>query len=45
VYVSQSEQMSGMQAGADAYMVAPVDPSALVATLDHLIQARPVATH
>jgi DNA-binding response OmpR family regulator len=34
-----------MEAGADAYMVAPVDPEALVATLDHLIEERPIATH
>ncbi len=45
VYITQAEQAQGMQAGADAYMVAPVDPEALVATLDHLIGARPVATH
>jgi len=45
VYVSQSEQAAGMEAGADAYMVSPVDPEALVATLDHLICARPPRTH
>ena len=45
VYVTQAEQITGMEAGADAYMVAPVDPQALVATLDHLIQARPLAMH
>jgi CheY-like chemotaxis protein len=45
IYVTQEEQSAGMQAGADAYMVAPVDPQALVATLDHLISSRPVAMH
>jgi len=43
IYVSQDEQRTGIEAGADAYMVAPVDPDALVATLDRLIAARPVA--
>lgn len=43
VYVSQSEQAAGMEAGADAYMVSPVDPQALVATLDELIERRPAA--
>lgn len=42
IYVSQDEQRTGLEAGADAYMVAPVDPDALVATLDRLIAARPV---
>ena len=45
VYVTQEEQSAGMQAGADAYMVAPIDPEALVATLDHLINARAITTH
>ena len=45
VYVTQEEQSAGMQAGADAYMIAPVDPEALVATLDHLIHARAITTH
>ena len=45
VFVSQAEQRDGMESGADAYMVAPVDPEALVATLDHLIEARPLTTH
>lgn len=43
VFVSQDEQAAGMAAGADAYMVSPVDPQALVATLDHLIEQRPLA--
>jgi DNA-binding response OmpR family regulator len=42
VFVSQAEQKAGMEAGADAYMVAPIDPEALVATLDHLIDERPL---
>ncbi|MEJ8837156.1 response regulator [Ramlibacter sp. AN1133] len=45
VFVSQAEQRAGMEAGANAYMVAPVDTEALVATLDHLIEERPLATH
>jgi CheY-like chemotaxis protein len=40
IYVSQAEQAAGMAAGADAYMVAPVDPDALVGTLDQLIEGR-----
>jgi DNA-binding response OmpR family regulator len=43
IFVSQAEQSAGMAAGADAYMVSPVDPEALVATLDHLIQQRPLS--
>lgn len=39
-YVTQSDQEHGMATGADAYMVAPVDPQALLATLDHLIAER-----
>jgi CheY-like chemotaxis protein len=45
VYITQEEQSAGLEAGADAYMVAPVDPEALVATLDHLIDARPLTMH
>jgi CheY-like chemotaxis protein len=44
VFVSQAEQEAGLEAGADAYMVSPVDPQALVATLDQLIEERPLAT-
>lgn len=43
VFVSREEQVAGMESGADAYMVAPVDTDALVATLDQLIEQRPVA--
>ena len=45
VYVTQTEQAAGMEAGADAYLVSPVDPATLVATLDQLIQERPLAVH
>ena len=40
LYISREDQDQGMTAGADAYMVAPVDPQALLATLDHLIGDR-----
>jgi CheY-like chemotaxis protein len=42
VYVSPAEQATGIEAGADAYMVSPVDPLTLVATLDELIEQRPM---
>lgn len=45
VFVSPEEQKAGMEAGADAYMVSPVDPDALVATLDHLIEERRLTPH
>ena len=45
MYVSEVDQEQGMQTGADAYMVAPVDPEALLATLDQLIGDRPALTH
>ena len=44
-YVTKSDQEHGMDTGADAYMVAPVDPQALLATLDHLISDRSGPTH
>ncbi|MDB5957957.1 response regulator [Ramlibacter sp.] len=40
MYISRDDQDQGMTTGADAYMVAPVDPEALLATLDHLIADR-----
>jgi CheY-like chemotaxis protein len=43
MYVSRGDQDTGMQTGANAYMVAPVDPEALLATLDHLISDRGAA--
>ncbi|HET8748670.1 MAG TPA: response regulator [Ramlibacter sp.] len=42
IYVTPDEQRTGKEAGADEYLVAPVDPEALVATLDRLIAGRPV---
>ena len=45
MYVSESDQHHGMQTGGNAYMVSPVDPEALLATLDHLIGDRPIVTH
>lgn len=46
MYVSKSDQEHGMHIGADAYMPAPIDPEALIATLDQLIAGqRPAATH
>ena len=43
VYISPAEQATGMKSGADAYLVSPVDPKTLVATLDQLIEQRPMA--
>ena len=40
MYVSEEDQVTGMANGGDAYMVSPVDPEALLATLDHLISTR-----
>lgn len=40
MYISRDDQDQGMSTGADAYMVSPVDPQALLATLDHLIGDR-----
>ena len=45
MYVSEADQQHGMQTGGNAYMVSPVDPEALVATLDQLITQRPALTH
>jgi DNA-binding response OmpR family regulator len=45
MYVSEADQMHGMGTGGNAYMVAPVDPEALVATLDLLITDRPAVAH
>lgn len=44
MYVSREDQQHGMGTGADAYMVAPVDPAALLATLDQLIGDRGAVT-
>ena len=45
MYVSRDDQDQGMSTGADAYMVSPVDPETLLATLDHLIGDRGPASH
>jgi CheY-like chemotaxis protein len=45
MYVSKADQEHGMEIGADAYMPAPIDPQALIATLDGLIAARARAPH
>ena len=45
MYVSEADQLHGMGTGGNAYMVAPVDPEALVATLDQLITDRPAVAH
>ena len=45
MYTSQSDQQHGMATGGNAYMVSPIDPEALLATLDHLIAERPARTH
>jgi DNA-binding response OmpR family regulator len=40
LYTSDADQAVGMKTGGDAYMISPVDPEALLATLDHLISTR-----
>ncbi|HEY0823284.1 MAG TPA: response regulator [Ramlibacter sp.] len=45
MYVSESDQQHGMESGGNAYMVSPVDPEALRATLDQLIGDRPPVPH
>lgn len=45
MYVTESDQQHGMETGGNAYMVSPVDPDALMATLDQLIGDRPAITH
>ncbi len=39
-YVKSNHQVAGLNAGADAYMVHPVEPQLLIATLHALIRAR-----
>ena len=39
-YVKNEDRVTGLNAGADAYMVHPVEPAVLVATLQALIRAR-----
>ncbi len=45
MFVSESDQQQGMRTGGNAYMVSPVDPDALMATLDQLIGDRPTVAH
>ena len=45
LYVSEASQEQGMEVGGNAYLVAPVDPDALLATLDQLIDAGPAYAH
>jgi DNA-binding response OmpR family regulator len=40
VYVSSDDRAAGHQAGADAYMVSPVDTAELAATIDRLVLER-----
>jgi CheY-like chemotaxis protein len=40
MYVSERDQQHGMNTGGNAYMVSPIDPDALLATLDQLIVER-----
>ena len=44
VYVTEEDRSTGLHAGADAYLVSPVDPVDLVAMLDRLIGERRVPT-
>ena len=37
IYVSEEDGASGLGAGADAYLIAPVDPQELVGTIDKLL--------
>lgn len=45
MYVSETDQQQGMETGGNAYMVSPIDPQALLSTLDQLIGERPALTH
>ena len=45
MYVTEDDQQHGMATGGNAYLVSPVDPEALLATLDELIGQRPALTH
>jgi CheY-like chemotaxis protein len=40
VYVSNEDRLAGQRAGADAYLVAPVDTTELASTIDRLVQER-----
>ena len=45
MYVTEADQKHGMDTGGNAYLVSPVDPEALLATLDQLIGERPALAH
>lgn len=45
MYVSEDDRAHGMDVGADAYLPAPIDPTALVSTIDKLIGKRPGVAH
>jgi CheY-like chemotaxis protein len=45
MFVSENDQQHGIASGGNAYMVSPIDPDALLATLDHLIGDQPALTH
>ena len=45
MYVSERDQQHGMETGGNAYLVSPLDPDALVATLDQLITHRATLPH
>ena len=45
MYVSEEDQQHGMATGGDAYLVSPIDPDALLATLDQLIGQPPSLAH
>jgi DNA-binding response OmpR family regulator len=40
VFISEEDRATGLQRGADAYLVTPVDTEALLANLDELISVR-----
>lgn len=45
MYITEADQQHGMDTGGNAYLVSPVDPEALTATLDDLIGDRPPVAH
>lgn len=45
MYISEADQRHGIESGGNAYLVSPVDPEALLATLDQLIGDRPAVAH
>jgi CheY-like chemotaxis protein len=45
MYISEADQQHGIAAGGNAYLVSPIDPEALLATLDQLIGDRPQRPH